>query len=474
MTANDNFVKKLLGFSTATWLSAGISIVSIPIMAHLFPPNQMGGIAMFQTLISILLMITMCGQDQAYIRIYFDKEKENDKDSLFVNSIFISFICWIICAIIILIFANKISFWIFGEINIFAVVIALFTALPTTLLVMLGQAYRIEQNLKKYTIQAVSITLFTKIIAVIPALVKPDYNTYIVSYCAATWGITLIYLFVQRKRIFNGFRYFQLRLSKFIPLMRFGLPLLPVTLIFVFKDNFPKFILANFQGLYDIGLYAMSLSVASLLTIIHSGFNTYWCVYVYENYEKDNTKFDLIFNLITFILVLGCIILTWSSVLIGKLLGPQYINVGRMFPIAFWPAVMYTISEVTVSGINITKKVHYHFYISILSFVTVVVVSMALVPRYGAVGGLYSLGISGFVFLLFRTIFGLRLYRTVKRTYKCWISLAVMVILSIMNYYYYEDSVIKTGYCFIGICVLMILYLKEISSIVVWFKSKLA
>lgn len=65
---------------------------------------------------------------------------------------------------------------------------------------------------------------------------------------------------------------------------------------------------------------------------------------------------------------------------------------------------MYTLSEITVGGINYSKKTYWHFVISVVSAILNTILVFILVPRLGGIGASISTAFSYIIFFYARTI----------------------------------------------------------------------
>ena len=92
-TVNDagkSFLKKLIGFSAATWISFALSFISSPINTRLFAPEEMGKINLFTTYLNMFLMFAYLGLDQAYVRFFYKPPDSISKQKLFTTCLLMS------------------------------------------------------------------------------------------------------------------------------------------------------------------------------------------------------------------------------------------------------------------------------------------------------------------------------------------------------------------------------------------------
>lgn len=112
------FVKRLIGFSSASWISAAISFISTPIITRLFLPQEVGKINLFTTFMVLFQTVSILGLDQAFMRFYNEPPFKINKRTLLGLCIFFSFSMSMICALIVLIFFKEVTTEITGDIKI--------------------------------------------------------------------------------------------------------------------------------------------------------------------------------------------------------------------------------------------------------------------------------------------------------------------------------------------------------------------
>ncbi|HPH11792.1 MAG TPA: oligosaccharide flippase family protein, partial [Thermotogota bacterium] len=122
---------------------------------------------------------------------------------------------------------------------------------------------------------------------------------------------------------------------------------------------------------------------------------------------------------------------------------------------------MYTVSEVTVVGINFKKRTYWHILVSILSAGVNFIGNYFLVPIYGAKGAALSTGVAYIVFFYTRTLISRKLFPvdySLKKFSVCTLTLFfVSLINTFANVYFFEILSSIVG----GIIILFV-YRKEV------------
>jgi O-antigen/teichoic acid export membrane protein len=177
-------------------------------------------------------------------------------------------------------------------------------------------------------------------------------------------------------------------------------------------SSFDRIGLKQWSSYEEIGLYAASFKLVSLLTIFQSIFTTAWVPVAYKWYEEKTGKedFEKVHRIVLIILCIGfSLIIIFRKILI-MILGPSYGgSVSIMIYLLFGP-VMYTLSSAMTIGIDISKKTKYNLYaISICACINIIG-NYALIPILGAKGAAISTAISYIIHFFIRIYFSRKVW----------------------------------------------------------------
>jgi O-antigen/teichoic acid export membrane protein len=92
------------------------------------------------------------------------------------------------------------------------------------------------------------------------------------------------------------------------------------------------------------------------------------------------------------------------------ILPDSYNGIVPIFPFILLVPMLYTLSEITVVGINFKSKTIYHIYVIVIALLANVITAFLLIPKFGATGAAMSLSIGYMVFFIMRTVFGRKNY----------------------------------------------------------------
>ena len=450
MGERGKFISSLLKFSIGAWLSALIKFVAIPLTSRLYSPVDYGKAAFVNIVVDVFSTIIILGCDQSMVRYFHDSEIEENK--LFQNIMVLVFIGWAIITIPIII-AGQVCFsenysYLF---NINILVCVLILILTRSFLKLSNLVYRMKKATFAYNVQTVVTTLSATFFVIIFGLIRPTFSGFI--YANVLGSVIAVFLFVYFQRKWFVIKKNNINGKYINKALRYGLPFLPAFLLVLANNSISTVLLERYCGYKDVGLYSMALGVASMFAVFQIGFSSYWVPYAYEKYHNGQFDFSSIARLISLSLSLALIVLIFCKPLIEILLGVKFVAVADYYAILMIQPYVFSISEITVLGINVSKKTKYHLYISAAVLSTNVFVFWVL-AEYGIVAMCVANAAAQIVFFATRSFFGLRLLRTCNN---CTIlimscNICIILLLATLNMFVSSMTVLVVVYIVSLVC----------------------
>lgn len=415
----NNLLKKFLSFSIGGYVNAVIGFFMLPFITRILTPEEYGIASLIAVLVDMLVIMCSMGLDQGLVRFFYEEDEDN-RGRLLYNSISYPIIFFFILSIILFIFKDKITFFILNKNDNFLWKVILVSILFRILHLFSILIIRMQQKGKLFSF--LNILLKVSEFLFILILYKIYKNSYKILILASLFSFiltSLLSIFFERKIwTFSG----KEKITK-KELLKYSFPLvltMGLTWLFASAD---KLTIKYFSDLNQVGLYSSSFKIVSIISVIQSGFTTFWTPIVYEHYSKnpEDTLFykkaNDYLSIIFFSMGLGILIF---RDLIVFLLGDKYYLSKFIIPMLIFIPVMYLISETTVMGISFKKKSKYFLYISIVVSITNILGNIILVPFLGAKGAAISTGVSYILFFALRTYFSNKLINfnfNLKRIY---------------------------------------------------------
>jgi len=421
-------------FSVASWLQAAIAFISVPIVTRAFSPEEFGKINMFTLAVTIISILVGLSMDQSYFRFFNENNSEDSRKKMLTQFIGICCIMYVIFLLLNFLFGRLLSVYLFGEYNGLLIYLALPIMVAMTIISSYQQIYfRMSENALGYTVLSVFIVFATKISLVFAALFQSTY----------TLGILFIVLGLSLTSI--GCKVFSVKSfevnipvinkKQIIPYLQYSLPLLPVAVIAFFNSFIIRFLLKDYISFAALGIFTASMTIAGLLSLIQSGFTSYWTPFMYANYKTENALIKKIHSGVSFLMISFALLLIVFSDLIFIILGGEYRGGKNIFALLLISPVVYTISETTCYGIYINKKTHLQFYATIYSFFVTTLLGFTLIPYYGIFGAGIANAAGGIVFFIARTYYGLKEYKSAERLLRTYIAIGIVILAGLINYW---------------------------------------
>lgn len=427
-------LKKFCEFAFGNGIVLILGFFTSPLITRLISPEEMGKYSMFNTICSLLIMFLALGMDQAYIRFY-NEEVHSERQNLMKKCIKLPLLNFSVVTLIVLIFGDEISRFIIGEESFLLTILLLINIGIGIINKFSLLVIRMQQNGKKYSI----INILGKICYIISILFifcifRNSYLTVVISIIIYNSVIMIFSIMSEKKNWkFNKKDNVRVKISE---LLRYSYPLcISAAIIWIFQ-SIDKIFLNIFCSYTELGLYASAFSIVSLLNTIQTTFTVFWSPIAYQRYQekpKDKMFFSKMNSIITVVMIfMSVMVITFKDILI-YLLGSDFRESVYIIPFLTFMPMMYTMSEVTVVGINFRKKTKCHIIIAIMSALANIIGNFMLVPKFGAVGAAISTGFSYILFYIVRTLISYKLYRVDYHIFKNVILICGVIILAIMS-----------------------------------------
>ena len=415
----NNLIKKFLSFSIGGYIHALIGLLTVPIVTRMLSPEQYGIASLISIIVEMLVVFCSLALDPSFVRFFYEVEEE-ERGKLLKDCLYYPVFITIFSSLIIFIFRNQISIFILGKKEKVIWLIIVFSIVALIIKSFAFLVVRMQQKGGLYSFFYILIKVVEfSFILLFFKIYGNDYKVIVLATLFSTLITSLLMIVVERKIWKLGGK----RKIEKKELLNFSAPLvLTLALTWVFGSS-DKITIKIFSNLKELGLYSGAFRIVSVISVIQTGFTSFWTPFIYERYSKNpddlvfykkaNDYLSLIFFLIGF-----SILATRNIIII--LLGEKYYDSLFIVPMLIFVPIMYLISETTMMGIGFKKKSKYFLYISIIVAIFNIIGNILLVPKYGAKGAAISTGISYIIFFSLRTYFSLKLINfgfNLKRIY---------------------------------------------------------
>lgn len=416
--------KSLLSYSFAIWVSFLISLISVPIITRIMPPEDYGVLTLVISVSFIIMNIFLLGTDQSLMK-YYNISKVSNLKALYFKYFNL------ILIVVALIMAILIKFAIEGD-YLFVAFATLFIAIGLSILRISEQINRLTEKKMKFFIQTVAYAFISKLLILIIYILFKDLNYLLIGLAISTCVFGMIIFkfteFENSEVLSKSESYINLS-----DLIKFGLPLMFSSLIYLLKDFIPRIYLFQLNDTVGLGEFSAALSLTSLINIFQAGFIAFYAPFFYKNYISLRQEVNIIYKLFTYMMINLSFVAIHFSDLIINFLGDDYSGAEGFFVILIISPICIAISETFVLIINIKNKPLMHLYISGATVVITTFLTWFFYAFFGAIGSALAAAISSIVFLFLRLYFSNKYMDYFYGKYKIVVSVFVLLTFSIIS-----------------------------------------
>ena len=457
------FIKKLVGFSMASWISAAISFLVTPIFTRLYLPEEIGHINLFTTYMTFFQTICVLALDQAFMRFYNEDLSGIQKNNFLTFCLKINLSIALAANLVILLGHRFFSAQIAGEDTCLIPICLGIVVVCSTFLRMSSISSRMEKNIVQYTLQVLLITFVEKVIFTIIAFYRPSYRVAILSMTVGYGILSLVFFFIKRKRALLPVK--SVPKQTLATILKFAIPYLPVLLLAWLNSSIPMLVLKKYVDYSSIGIYTNAVTIANILTIIQTGFSAYWGPFIYEHYKNnsDKVKIQRIEKVILLVLIFAAIGIVLFQDIIYYLVGEKFRASKVFFPFLMFTPICNCIADMTGVGIMLSKKSYLNIFTFLGSTCTNLLLSYLLVPRIGIMGAGIAVCASSLVMLTIRSYIGGKYYKICDNNWFVIAGIALMLCACVANALFAQEFVIRCVVVLSLLFVLLSLFHKEVS-----------
>ncbi|MBA7497339.1 hypothetical protein ES704_00067 [subsurface metagenome] len=466
--------RNIFVFGLATIISRLITFILTPIYTRYFNPQEFGIYSLITMAISIISPLCMLGTYDSLFRLYFDKDNLLYRKELISTGLKLVIYITSSVLIIFFIFRKPITIKYLGDIKYLDyIILGIFIIFFSNITAITIGIIRMENNRKKI----VQITLIQSVITLLFNLLFIVFMHKDMRFILITNIINLIILFFitseyGRKYLnFSGFR-INKNISKEI--IRYGLPLTPVFIGYWILSAADKLILNHIYDTSAVGLYAVGMKLASIMSLFQAIFGQGWQFFSFSTMRDNDASrvYGKIFDLVVFAGVsIVTILLFYGDFIFKILFAKNYYEAWTISPILCLGPVIMVLWWIAAIGISIKKKSYLSTIGIFLAAVTNIVLNFLLIPKYYLMGAAIATLISYIVMLIF-AIFFIRLLFNVDFNEKRIIITSVILYSSyIIKYKFLENKLLlSTIFLLIYITIYCIFNLDLIKEIFIKLK----
>lgn len=387
--------KNTVIYTLTDGISKAISFLLLPFVSYYIVPEQMGVVANYDVLQSIICLIAGQAVVNAIPYFYYERSQK-EIASLVSNLILLILIISVSLGGLILFIYPVVETHLHLTVGLqlLTIVSSICSLLISLNLVLL----RLED--RPYTfakLQILQVTVSVALVIILVIVEKMEAIGKIYSVVLTLGIMSLLHAFLLFKKNYIVFR---IDIRNIKELLNFGIPLLPHSLSFWLKGGMDKVLLTSFCGLAANGLYSMAMSFGAVYSIFNTAFNNAYVPYLQkrislilpDNQVTEGTKIvRLTYKIYQLFIVLYFVAVLFCWVVINYILSDKYRPSFEYIPWIMLSLTIQSFYSLVIQFIYTKKKT---FGLGIITFscsVVQFILTYLLVRTLGSTGIKYSL-----------------------------------------------------------------------------------
>lgn len=408
-------VKVILGFAVGPLASAVLGLVTVPAMAWVFSPEDVGRLSLLQVVLSFSLLLLVLGLDQSYVREFHASQER----SILLKGCFApGFLLVMFLALPTAMFGAELSQLLFGQGDLVYWLLILICAIANHISRFLSLILRMEERGLAYSMSQVTPKALQLVLlgALVFFNTTRNFLAFLLISVASALTVVVVYAWNTRRHWIPALNA-RISLAQVYSHLKFGLPFAFSGLAYWGLTSTSALMLRSQSSLTELGIYSVANSVASAVTIFQSVFTVVWAPTVYK-WVADGADMARVDAVARYALAVVCVIFVLVggfSWVIDYLLPDHYIGVKYLVPCAIAPPILYALSEITSIGIGVSRRAIWALLTTLGALCANLLLGLWLIPRFGAAGAVMANTVAFFVFFAARTEASAYLWRRFPR-----------------------------------------------------------
>lgn len=423
-------LKRLLGFSMSTWVGAILTFALLPLASYIYPQEELGVINYYYSVINIVFTVILLGLDQGYIRFFPEIKDKKSKRSLFFINIVGTLIVTAIVILLCFPFREKISVWLMGS-NDDGLLLFVFLHLAGLIITRYYSVlYRVEGILWKYTVVAIINTILLKVVYLFGSMADRTAYTAIVATAIISFFMGTVLLLFGRKACLirmNNSDHILLRKE-----LRYSLPIVPSMLMAVVNNNIPQIMIRNFAGFEYVAVFSIGVTLASSITILHNGANTFLEPYIFQNYQNEKKRISKLLDIFVRVAFFLAIAVILFEDLFFIVFNKTYMEATHFLPLLIASALWYAIGDFYNIGVKIQKKTQENLKIYLCGVLTNIILCLLLIRPFGNMGAAIAAAGASLVMCVWKIKTGQR-YFPIMKSPAAFVQGSVLLLVAVVS-----------------------------------------
>ncbi|MGJ7029769.1 lipopolysaccharide biosynthesis protein [Niabella hirudinis] len=281
-----DFLKSFFSFGVATSIEKLLGFILLPVYTRLFTVEHFGIIDLTQVLISTVSILGILQLETSLQRYYYEMEGEAKKK--FIGSIFLKVTAIsLLLGIILCIASYQISQSLFHSpaystlIQIAAIQVPLSNFSILSLIIL---RYEGKNRLFLFSILLKVATTFIGVYVFLFVFKLGLPGVFYAGTSAMLLSAAFLYYIIRHHLSFTK------KLSFYKKSLKYALPQVPARIGSATLSYANRFFIVNYLTIASVGIYSLSLKLASIIQLIYTAFIMAWSPFMFKQFQNPNHK----------------------------------------------------------------------------------------------------------------------------------------------------------------------------------------
>jgi O-antigen/teichoic acid export membrane protein len=375
-------------YTIGTVVANGVLYLAVPIYTRVFPPAEYSKFAFVTTVSGMLAGILVLGGDTALARFWFQDAALAARRTLCLTWVcFLAVWATVVCTLLSPLAPAVASFTLEqrSASNLFLVSLATLPIAQTSR--MVAQIMRNQFRPIPFVLTGVMLGCLSLGGGLFFAVgLDLGVTGVLIGILTAETLVLVVRTFLTLDMFSGTFDRALLR-----KLLRFGIPLVPVTVSFWVFSAADRVVVGKVAGLEELGFYSVAVTVTLVFVVLTSAVSQAWLPRAMQLFEQDRDRAAVaIGDSLTYYVfglgVLASVIAALSPEVIAVLSGPEYAPAAAAIPLLCMGSVAYGSQTITATGMTMMHRTGRLAVISLVAAAVNVVAAVTLVPPFGIAG----------------------------------------------------------------------------------------
>lgn len=381
------FLENFLAYGFVNILNKIVPLLMLPIVTRMLPnTSDFGRFDLFNMIINFGSSFAVLGIYDAIFREYFEKDDLQYKMKVTSTGMQIVLLSSFVVMLILIIFNKAFSQIFLGDSNsTFIIVTAAIGVFLSANRNIISAPTRMQNRRTIYVVSGLSNSIAYYGLAILLVYIGLGYQGLIYGNLIASLGI-LLFFWILNKKEFH-FKLYDKEIAK--TLLKIGLPLLPVFVIYWAFNSTDKIMITHMLDVAQVGIYSIGARVASISQFIYQAFAGGWQYFAFST-MRDDDQVQLtskIFEYLGIISFLAFIILIpFNQLIFNLLFTGDYTKGAEVFPYLFLSPLLLMLVQTAGNQFLVIKKSYWSPICLSVGVIVNIIMNFFMIQSYGIVG----------------------------------------------------------------------------------------